>query len=314
MKWIVGLLVCAAAVWFVWTQHPEILPPALVSEIQAHIPGNSTTETSKPVLLSTPVPQGMTEVRDIRQQQPATEKLQPMAEGTYCMLERISITTDSGVIGIPPGTMVRRLKGHGSAIDVTDGTNLFSVKLSQVTTDPETAGRLAQAEKQKSASLAAWQQAQMQSAQAGKDAHEVALAKIMAARAMQDRYSASTLWRTEYLGALEEARVQHKKLLIDFTGSDWCKWCMKMEQDTLSKPEFINYAAKNLVLLRLDYPNHLIQPEDIKRQNKELATQFHPNGYPTFVLLDGSGKELGRMSGYYEGGPAVFTSMLDRFK
>lgn len=103
-------------------------------------------------------------------------------------------------------------------------------------------------------------------------------------------------------------------LLLDFTGSDWCHWCMKTEQDVLEKQEFKDYAIKSLVLVKLDFPDKKILPGEVKAQNERLKTQFNITGYPTFVLLDKNGRELGRLSGYYEGGPKAYIAMLDRFK
>ena len=60
-------------------------------------------------------------------------------------------------------------------------------------------------------------------------------------------------WTTDYKAALTKAKAENKNILIDFTGSDWCGWCIKLHREVLDKPEFIDYAKKNLVLLYLDY-------------------------------------------------------------
>jgi len=119
------------------------------------------------------------------------------------------------------------------------------------------------------------------------------------------------LWRTDFPGALAQARSQKKKVLLDFTGSDWCPWCMKMDQDVLSTSRFTDYAAKNLVLVRLDFPHDTPQSDGLRQANRELYERFKVHGYPTLILLNSSGKELWRQGGYAEGGPEAFIAHLE---
>jgi protein disulfide-isomerase len=126
--------------------------------------------------------------------------------------------------------------------------------------------------------------------------------------------AADATWLTDYEKALAQAKAENKAVLLDFTGTDWCGWCIKMVKDTLSQKEFTEYAAKNLVLVEVDFPNKKEQTEELKKQNAELKKKFDAKGFPTFVLLDKDGKELGRQRGYLEGGPAAFIAKLDGFK
>ena len=233
-----------------------------------------------------------------------------MPAGFYCLLERISMTTDSGIISIPAGASVRMLKTDASGLSVTDGSVTFHVKLSQVTKDPALAARISQAQTQNAAALAAWQQSQSAAAQAQVDANNAAAAKIAAFR---DSYT-PVEWLTDYQLALQQAASQNKRLLLDFTGSDWCQWCMKTDADIFSKREFMDYAAKNFVLVKLDYPQRMILPDETKAQNERMRTQFNITGYPTLIVLDKNGAELGRMSGYYEGGPSTYLAKFEGFK
>ena len=121
-------------------------------------------------------------------------------------------------------------------------------------------------------------------------------------------------WLTDYEKALTQAKAENKAVLLDFTGSDWCGFCIKMAKETLSKKEFGEYAAKNLVLVEVDFPNAKAQTDEVKKQNAELQKKFAVEGFPTFVLLSKSGKEIGRQRGYLEGGPAAFIAKLDEFK
>jgi thiol-disulfide isomerase/thioredoxin len=121
------------------------------------------------------------------------------------------------------------------------------------------------------------------------------------------------LWRNDLPGALQQARSENKLVLVDFTGSDWCPWCIKFDHDVLATEQFAAYAGQKLELVKLDFPRHTPQPDDLKRVNAALARQFGVDGYPTYVLLDADGQELGRQVGYAEGGPNAFIHELDGF-
>jgi thiol:disulfide interchange protein len=113
--------------------------------------------------------------------------------------------------------------------------------------------------------------------------------------------------------ALSRARSENKMVLLDFTGSDWCGWCKKFDKDVLSTDKFAGYAKSKLVLVTLDFPSHIKQDATLKRANQELGKRFGVNGFPTFVLLNSAGKELGRQVGYLKGGPDAFIAELDGF-
>lgn len=126
-------------------------------------------------------------------------------------------------------------------------------------------------------------------------------------------FSQEASWTTNYAKALEQAKIQNKVILLDFTGSDWCGWCMKMKQESLDTPVFKHYAKKNLMLVEVDFPHEKPQTEVVKKQNQQLAGEFKVSSYPTFVLLDKDGKELGRQGGYLAGGPSAFITKLNTF-
>lgn len=120
-------------------------------------------------------------------------------------------------------------------------------------------------------------------------------------------------WGTDLPGALNQARSDNKMVLLDFTGSDWCPWCIKFDHDVLSTGEFADYAKSKLVLVQLDFPRTKPQSDDLKQANAALAKRFNVDGYPTYVLLNPAGNELGRQVGYREGGPDAFIAELDGF-
>jgi protein disulfide-isomerase len=120
-------------------------------------------------------------------------------------------------------------------------------------------------------------------------------------------------WGFDLPTALNQARSANKRVLLDFTGSDWCPWCIKFDQEVLSTPKFAAYAGQKLELVKVDFPRRVQLPDVLRRDNEALAKQFNVNGYPTYVLLNAAGKELGRQTGYAPGGPDAFIAELDTF-
>jgi protein disulfide-isomerase len=120
-------------------------------------------------------------------------------------------------------------------------------------------------------------------------------------------------WGTDLPAALNQARTEHKNVLLDFTGSDWCEWCMKFDADVLKQSDFLDYAGKNLILVRLDFPRRTPLSPELTAANEEAGKRFHVEGYPTFILLSDDGRELGRQVGYREGGPAAFIAELNSY-
>lgn len=116
-------------------------------------------------------------------------------------------------------------------------------------------------------------------------------------------------WITSYEAAKAEAAARKVPILADFSGSDWCGWCVRLEKEVFSKDEFRQYAEKNLVLLLVDFPRGKAQPDAEKKQNRELAEKFGIEGFPTVLLLDAEGKELAR-TGYRAGGAAAYVGHL----
>ncbi len=121
-------------------------------------------------------------------------------------------------------------------------------------------------------------------------------------------------WLTNYGKALAQAKAEKKLVLMDFTGSDWCPVCIVMDKQVLSTKEFKDYAGKNLVLLELDFPDAKPQTDDLRKQNEELREKYSQDGFPTFIVTDADGKELGRQVGWLEGGASAFVAKVAGFK
>lgn len=126
--------------------------------------------------------------------------------------------------------------------------------------------------------------------------------------------AAENTWLTDLPKAQAQAKPENKNVLMDFTGSDWCPWCIKFKKEVLDTAEFQEYAAKNVVLVELDYPNKKVQSAELKKANAALKRQYDIHGYPTLVVLNKDGKEIGRQVGYSKGGPKAFIAKLEKFK
>ena len=125
---------------------------------------------------------------------------------------------------------------------------------------------------------------------------------------------AESAWETDYKKAQDEAKTNHKLVLLNFTGSDWCGYCIQLDRAILSKPEFKDYATKNLVLVELDFPRRKAQPIETRKQNQEMAERYQIEGFPTLVVLNGEGKTVWRYEGMYMDGIAAFLAELDKIR
>ena len=120
-------------------------------------------------------------------------------------------------------------------------------------------------------------------------------------------------WGDNFQKAEAQAKAENKLVLLDFTGSDWCPWCIKLTKEVFSQPEFKEYAAKNLVLMEVDFPQTKPQSSSVKAQNDRLQTKYGIEGYPTVVVLNSEGKKVGAL-GYQPGGPKAFIEALEALK
>jgi protein disulfide-isomerase len=120
-------------------------------------------------------------------------------------------------------------------------------------------------------------------------------------------------WFTDASMAQEKARQEKKALLLDFTGSDWCGWCMKLKREAFDQAEFAEFAKTNLILVEVDFPMHKqLEPAQLET-NKRLAASYHVAGYPTLILLGSEGRQLGAVPGYLPGGAHALNERLAGF-
>ena len=133
-------------------------------------------------------------------------------------------------------------------------------------------------------------------------------------QSVSDQSSATDLdnnnaWFTNFNDAKAKAIKEQKPMLIDFTGSDWCGWCIKLDEEVFSQADFQEFASDSLVLVEIDFPKNKVQSEELKVQNKALAKKYSILGYPTILLLTPEA-ELIEKTGYQSGGAKAYVSHI----
>lgn len=125
--------------------------------------------------------------------------------------------------------------------------------------------------------------------------------------------NASFSWHTNPDEARQTAKAEHKYILLNFSGSDWCGPCMRMHKEIFGSEEFGTYAKENLVMVNADFPrskkNQL--PAEQQKINDGLAERYNPNGlFPYTLLLDADGNVVHAWEGFYQQGAAAFTEQV----
>ncbi len=114
-------------------------------------------------------------------------------------------------------------------------------------------------------------------------------------------------WYADYDEAAKVAKEQDKDMLVDFTGSDWCHWCKKLDEEVFSHESWQKGVADDYILVALDFPNdpELKAAVPNPERNKELVGEFGVGGYPTILLMNADGEVYAR-TGYQPGGPEAY--------
>jgi protein disulfide-isomerase len=118
-------------------------------------------------------------------------------------------------------------------------------------------------------------------------------------------------WETDFTKASTNASKSGLYMLLDFSGSDWCGWCVKLDEEVFSKAEFKKYAKENLVCVLVDFPRQKKQDKKLKEQNAQLAGKYEVKGFPSIIVLSPTGELVGR-TGYQEGGPKKYVESLKK--
>ena len=137
---------------------------------------------------------------------------------------------------------------------------------------------------------------------------------LLACCALLQAGAGELTWLTDVPKAQDQAKTENKLVLLDFTGSDWCGWCIKLDNETFSKPEFADYAGKNLVLVQLDFPQKKQLPADLKKANTALQKKYKIQGFPTLIVMKPDGTVVWAQVGYLAGGPKAMIAKLDEAK
>jgi protein disulfide-isomerase len=117
------------------------------------------------------------------------------------------------------------------------------------------------------------------------------------------------VWETDYAAAKARAEKENKTLLVNFSGSDWCGWCKKLDREVFRKNDFLDFAKDELVLVQVDFPRYKKLPADEQRANESLMRKFRVRGFPTVLLVDTSDRVL-LYTGYYPGGAQAYVDHL----
>ena len=118
-------------------------------------------------------------------------------------------------------------------------------------------------------------------------------------------------WLTDFEAAKKTAAEKKLPILADFSGSDWCGWCIKLDKEVFSQKEFKEFARDNLVLFMADFPRAAKQDAKTKQQNAELMKKHAVAGFPTVLLMDAEGKVFAR-TGYERGGASAYVEHLKK--
>ena len=121
-------------------------------------------------------------------------------------------------------------------------------------------------------------------------------------------------WSSDYAAAKKQAAESKKDLLIDFTGSDWCGWCIKLNDEVFKHDAFKTGVKDSFVLVELDFPKDKSKlSEATQKQNAELGEKYAVQGYPSIVLCDAEGRPYAT-TGYQKGGPEKYVEHLNELR
>jgi len=116
-------------------------------------------------------------------------------------------------------------------------------------------------------------------------------------------------WYTNMADAKAAAKAEGKTILVNFTGSDWCGWCKKLDREVFSQASFESFAQEKLILLKLDFPKYKDQPKEVRDTNRALMNKYGVRGFPTILLVNAEEK-LVFETGYQPGGADSYIAHL----
>ena len=123
---------------------------------------------------------------------------------------------------------------------------------------------------------------------------------------------ARTGWTEDFATALARSKTSGRPVLVYFTGSDWCPYCVRLDKEVLDQPVFMQWAKEHLILLELDFPHDTPQSPKLKAQNEELAAEFQIEGYPSLYIMDGRTTKVRQLVGFEGKSPEAVVRSLTR--
>ena len=100
------------------------------------------------------------------------------------------------------------------------------------------------------------------------------------------------VWQTDFHQAMQQAKGENKYVLLNFSGSDWCANCIRLDNEVFNTPDFIAYADSYFVAYRADFPvrKKNAMSIDMIKQNEQLAEQYNREGvFPLVLVLNAEG-------------------------
>jgi thioredoxin-related protein len=120
-------------------------------------------------------------------------------------------------------------------------------------------------------------------------------------------------WETNFDKAKQEAQTEHKLILLNFSGSDWCGPCIRMHKEIFENNAFTQYAGDHLVLVKADFPRlkkHQLTA-DQQQKNDQLADRYNKNGiFPLTLLITPGGQVIKKWEGLPQVSPEEFTNQV----
>ena len=123
--------------------------------------------------------------------------------------------------------------------------------------------------------------------------------------------AAGVKWTESYEDAVQQSKKESKPIILFFTGSDWCGWCTKLEDEVFDTKEFTDGSGNDFIFVKLDYPMNKTQEGKVVEQNKELQKKYNIRSYPTVIILDPTQQQIAA-TGYRTGGGEAYNQHLKK--
>lgn len=109
---------------------------------------------------------------------------------------------------------------------------------------------------------------------------------------------AAVEWTTDLDAATARAATEGKSVLVDFTGSDWCGYCIQLKKNVLDKPEFETFAKDKFIFVEVDVPRNVAKiGQELYAKNQQLCNKYKIQGFPTILALSPEGYIVGGFTG-----------------